>query len=80
MGTDNGKFVTQTQKEFTPGAPSASIYENYKFANMILILSAYDGMLNDDTFTFTIPAPLIVRAETFELKIRDRYRQVMRNS
>ena len=69
--TDNGKFVTPDAKGVYNLAPQNQSYENYKFATDF-DLSAYDGMLNDgDTFTFTIPAPLSVRAETFELKDKE---------
>ena len=69
--TDNGKFVTPDAKGVYNLAPQNQSYENYKFATDF-DLSAYDGKLNDgDTFTFTIPAPLSVRAETFELKDKE---------
>ena len=68
---DNGKFVTPDAKGVYNLAPQNQSYENYKFATDF-DLSAYDGKLNDgDTFTFTIPAPLSVRAETFELKDKE---------
>jgi len=69
--TDNGKFVTPDAKGVYNLAPQNQAYENYKFA-ADFDLSAYDGKLNDgDTFTFTVPAPLSVRAETFELKDKE---------
>ena len=69
--TDNGKFVTPDAKGVYNLAPQNQSYENYKFATDF-DLSAYDGKLKDgDTFTFTIPAPLSVRAETFELKDKE---------
>ena len=69
--TDNGRFVTPDAKGVYNLAPQNQAYENYKFA-ADFDLSAYDGKLNDgDTFTFTIPAPLSVRAENFELKDKE---------
>ncbi|WP_270748108.1 Cna B-type domain-containing protein [Streptococcus halitosis] len=69
--TDNGKFVTPDAKGVYNLSPQNQSYENYKFA-ADFDLSAYDGKLQDgDTFTFTIPAPLSVRAETFELKDKE---------
>ena len=69
--TDNGRFVTPDAKGVYNLAPQNQAYENYKFATDF-DLSAYDGKLNDgDTFTFTIPAPLSVRAENFELKDKE---------
>ena len=69
--TDNGKFVTPDAKGVYNLSPQNQSYENYKFA-ADFDLSAYDGKLKDgDTFTFTIPAPLSVRAETFELKDKE---------
>ena len=69
--TDNGKFVTPDAKGVYNLAPQNQAYENYKFA-ADFDLSAYDGKLNDgDTFTFTVPAPLSVRAENFELKDKE---------
>ena len=69
--TDNGKFVTPDAKGVYNLSPQNQSYENYKFA-ADFDLSAYDGKLKDgDTFTFTIPAPLSVRSETFELKDKE---------
>lgn len=46
-------------------------YANYKYM-VDFDLSKYNGQLNDgDSFTFTIPAPMTVKAETFDIKDND---------
>ncbi|MGT2736146.1 Spy0128 family protein [Streptococcus orisratti] len=46
-------------------------YANYKYV-LDFDLSKYDGNLSDgDTFTFTIPAPITVKAEEFDLKDKE---------
>ena len=61
-------------------SPEHHNYSNYKFT-VDYDLSAYDGKLEDgDTFTFTVPSPLTVRNETFELKDRGNRSRYRRNS
>ena len=61
--SSNGRTETTNSK----GAYVLALNANYRFvANFDL--SAYDGNLNDgDTFSFTIPAPITVAGETFDL-------------
>ena len=68
---DNGKFIKPDANGVYTLSPEHHNYSNYKFT-VDYDLSAYDGKLEDgDTFTFTIPSPLTVRNETFDLKDKE---------
>lgn len=68
---DNGKFISPDENGIYNLSPEHHDYSNYKFS-VDYDLSAYDGKLEDgDTFTFTVPSPLTVRNETFDLKDRE---------
>ena len=68
---DNSKFLQSDSKGVYNLSPQKHSYANYKFATDF-DLSQYDGNLNDgDTFTLTVPAPLTVKAESFELKDKE---------
>ncbi|WP_241735643.1 SpaA isopeptide-forming pilin-related protein, partial [Streptococcus oralis] len=68
---DNGKFIEPDASGVYRLSPQTQNYENYKFVTDF-DLSDYDGKLKDgDTFTFTVPDPLSVRAEIFELKDKE---------
>lgn len=68
---DNGKFIKPDANGVYTLSPEHHNYSNYKFT-VDYDLSAYDGKLEDgDTFTFTVPSPLTVRNETFDLKDRE---------
>lgn len=64
---DNGKFIKPDANGVYTLSPEHHNYSNYKFT-VDYDLSAYDGKLEDgDTFTFTVPSPLTVRNESFDL-------------
>ena len=68
---DNGKFIKTDANGVYTLSPEHHNYSNYKFT-VDYDLSAYDGRLEDgDTFTFTVPSPLTVRNETFDLKDKE---------
>ena len=68
---DNGKFTKPDANGVYNLSPEHNNYSNYKFV-VDYDLSAYDGKLEDgDSFTFTVPSPLTVRDETFELKDKE---------
>ena len=68
---DNGKFTKPDANGVYNLSPEHHNYSNYKFV-VDYDLSAYDGKLEDgDSFTFTVPSPLTVRDETFELKDKE---------
>lgn len=68
---DNGKFIKPDANGIYTLSPEHHNYSNYKFT-VDYDLSAYDGKLEDgDTFTFTVPSPLTVRNETFDLKDKE---------
>lgn len=68
---DNGKFIKPDANGVYTLFPEHHNYSNYKFT-VDYDLSAYDGKLEDgDTFTFTVPSPLTVRNETFDLKDKE---------
>lgn len=68
---DNGKFIKPDANGVYTLSPEHHNYSNYKFT-VDYDLSAYDGKLEDgDTFTFTVPSPLTVRIETFDLKDKE---------
>ena len=68
---DNGKFIKPDANGVYTLSPEHNDYPNYKFI-VDYDLSAYDGKLEDgDTFTFTVPGPLSVREETFDLKDKE---------
>ncbi|WP_061413655.1 Cna B-type domain-containing protein, partial [Streptococcus oralis] len=68
---DNGKFIKPDANGVYTLSPEHHNYSNYKFT-VDYDLSAYDGQLEDgDTFTFTVPSPLTVRNETFDLKDKE---------
>ena len=68
---DNGKFISPDENGIYNLSPEHHDYSNYKFS-VDYDLSAYDGKLEDgDTFTFTVPSPLTVRNETFDLKDKE---------
>lgn len=64
---DNGKLMTPDANGVYNLTTEHHGYYNYKYS-VNFDLSKYNGDLNDgDTFTFTIPAPLSVKAETFDI-------------
>ena len=68
---DNGKFIKPDANGVYTLSPEHHNYSNYKFT-VDYDLSAYDGKLEDgDTFTFTVPSPLTVRNESFDLKDKE---------
>ena len=68
---DNGKFIKPDANGVYTLSPEHHNYSNYKFT-VDYDLSAYDGKLEDgDTFIFTVPSPLTVRNETFDLKDKE---------
>lgn len=68
---DNGKFIKPDANGVYTLSPEHHNYSNYKFT-VDYDLSAYDGKLEDgDTFNFTVPSPLTVRNETFDLKDKE---------
>ena len=68
---DNGKFTKPDANGVYNLSPEHHNYSNYKFV-VDYDLSAYDGKLEDgDSFSFTVPSPLTVRDETFELKDKE---------
>lgn len=68
---DNGKFIKPDANGVYTLSPEHHNYSNYKFT-VDYDLSAYDGKLEDGaTFTFTVPSPLTVRNETFDLKDKE---------
>ena len=68
---DNGKFTKPDANGVYNLSQEHHNYSNYKFV-VDYDLSAYDGKLEDgDSFTFTVPSPLTVRDETFELKDKE---------
>ena len=68
---DNGRFIKPDANGVYTLSPEHNDYPNYKFI-VDYDLSAYDGKLEDgDTFTFTVPGPLSVREETFDLKDKE---------
>ena len=68
---DNGKFIKPDANGVYTLSPEHHNYSNYKFT-VDYDLSAYDGKLEDgDTFTYTVPSPLTVRNETFDLKDKE---------
>ena len=68
---DNGKFISPDENGIYNLSPEHHDYSNYKFS-VEYDLSAYDGKLEDgDTFTFTVPSPLTVRNESFDLKDKE---------
>ena len=68
---DNGKFISPDENGIYNLSPEHHDYSNYKFS-VEDDLSAYDGKLEDgDTFTFTVPSPLTVRNESFDLKDKE---------
>ena len=68
---DNGRFIKPDANGVYTLSPEHHNYSNYKFT-VDYDLSAYDGKLEDgDTFTFTVPSPLTVRNETFDLKDKE---------
>ena len=68
---DNGKFISPDENGIYNLSPEHHDYSNYKFS-VDYDLSAYDGKLEDgDTFTFTVPSPLTVRNESFDLKDKE---------
>lgn len=68
---DNGKFISPDENGINNLSPEHHDYSNYKFS-VDYDLSAYDGKLEDgDTFTFTVPSPLTVRNESFDLKDKE---------
>ena len=68
---DNGRFIKPDANGVYTLSPENHNYSNYKFT-VDYDLSAYDGKLEDgDTFTFTVPSPLTVRNETFDLKDKE---------
>ncbi|PLA08605.1 adhesin [Streptococcus oralis subsp. dentisani] len=68
---DNGKFISPDENGIYNLSLEHHDYSNYKFS-VDYDLSAYDGKLEDgDTFTFTVPSPLTVRNESFDLKDKE---------
>ena len=68
---DNGRFIKPDANGVYTLSPEHNDYPNYKFI-VDYDLSAYNGKLEDgDTFTFTVPGPLSVREETFDLKDKE---------
>lgn len=68
---DNGRLIKPDANGVYTLSPEHNDYPNYKFI-VDYDLSAYDGKLEDgDTFTFTVPGPLSVREETFDLKDKE---------
>ena len=68
---DNGRFIKPDANGVYTLSPEHNDYPNYKFI-ADYDLSAYDGKLEDgDTFTFTVPGPLSVKEETFDLKDKE---------
>lgn len=68
---DNGKFISPDENGIYNLSPEHHDYSNYKFS-VEYDLSAYDGKLEDgDTFTFTVPSPLTVRNDSFDLKDKE---------
>ena len=68
---DNGRLIKPDANGVYNLSPEHRNYSNYKFI-VDYNLSAYDGKLEDgDTFTFTVPSPLTVRNETFDLKDKE---------
>ena len=68
---DNGKFISPDENGIYNLSPEHHDYSNYKFS-VDYDLSAYDGKLEDgDTFTFTVPSPLTVRNDSFDLKDKE---------
>ena len=68
---DNGRFIKPDANGVYTLSPEHNDYPNYKFI-VDYDLSAYDGKLEDgDTFTFTVPGPLSVKEETFDLKDKE---------
>ena len=68
---DNGRLIKPDANGVYNLSPEHRNYSNYKFI-VDYNLSAYDGKLEDgDTFTFTVPSPLTVRNETFNLKDKE---------
>ena len=68
---DNGKFISPDENGIYNLSLEHHDYSNYKFS-VEYDLSAYDGKLEDgDTFTFTVPSPLTVRNESFDLKDKE---------
>lgn len=66
---DNGKFIKPDANGVYTLSPEHHNYSNYKFT-VDYDLSAYDGKLEDGD-TFTVPSPLTVRNETFDLKDKE---------
>lgn len=66
---DNGKFISPDENGIYNLSPEHHDYSNYKFS-VEYDLSAYDGKLEDGD-TFTVPSPLTVRNETFDLKDKE---------
>ena len=62
---DNGKFTKPDANGVYNLSPEHHNYSNYKFV-VDYDLSAYDGKLEDgDSFSFTVPSPLTVRAVSY---------------